>query len=233
MSIQEKLTKIAEDMPKVYEAGVEQGRHDEWSEFWDGIQDYGNRVNYAYAFVRYKDDMFYPKYDIKVTNAVRLFTRTEIGNIKQRLIDCGVRLDLSAAADLTEVFYYATTTHLPIIDTTSSSDITYCINACENLVEVEKLILKADGSQTMTAMLAYCPKLERITIEGVIGKNGVNTSRSTKLSKASITSIINALSTTTSGLTVTFSKTAVNNAFSTEEWDALIATRSNWTIALA
>lgn len=63
-----------------------------------------------------------------------------------------------------------------------------------------------------------------------------------KLSKPSITSIINCLSTTTSGLTVTLSKTAVNNAFETsegvadgstsQEWLNLVATKTNWTISL-
>ena len=55
----------------------------------------------------------------------------------------------------------------------------------------------------------------------------------TKLSKASIESIINGLSADTSGLTVTISKTAVNNAFTDEEWATLIATKPNWTISLS
>ena len=52
-----------------------------------------------------------------------------------------------------------------------------------------------------------------------------------------------ALSTTTTGLTVTFSKTAVDKAFETAEgandgstspeWLALVATRPNWGIGLA
>ena len=63
------------------------------------------------------------------------------------------------------------------------------------------------------------------------------------LSKDSIISIINALSTATSDLPITLSITAVNNAFETspgaadgstsEEWTALIATKPNWTISLA
>ena len=57
--------------------------------------------------------------------------------------------------------------------------------------------------------------------------------RCTKLSKASITSIINGLSADTSGNTVTLSKTAVNNAFTDDEWATLIATKSNWTISLS
>ena len=55
----------------------------------------------------------------------------------------------------------------------------------------------------------------------------------TKLTKASLTSIINGLSPDVTGQTVTISQTAVNNAFTTEEWDALVATKTNWTIALA
>jgi hypothetical protein len=68
---------------------------------------------------------------------------------------------------------------------------------------------------------------------------------STSLSKESITSIINALSDSTSGFSVTFSKQAVDNAFgyviddyewfdgtNSAEWKALVATKPNWTINL-
>ena len=67
----------------------------------------------------------------------------------------------------------------------------------------------------------------------------------TKLSKASLISIINGLSAETSGLTVTLSKTAVNKAFETIingegqnngsinwDWQALVANKTNWTINL-
>jgi hypothetical protein len=80
-----------------------------------------------------------------------------------------------------------------------------------------------------------CNALENLTIEGVIGQNGFDVRYSTKLSKASITSVINALSATTSGLTVTLSKTAVERAFgstTSTEWSALVATKSNWNISL-
>jgi hypothetical protein len=81
-----------------------------------------------------------------------------------------------------------------------------------------------------------------LTIEGTIGQNEFNTQRS-PLNKNSITSVINALSKTKSGLTVTFSRNAVNKAFETAEgladgstsqaWLDLIAKRNNWTISLA
>lgn len=88
----------------------------------------------------------------------------------------------------------------------------------------------------------YDTNLKNLTIEGTIGQNGLNFQWSTQLSKDSIVSVITSLSTTTSGLSVTLSKTAVNNAFETStgtadgstsaEWLALIGTRSNWTISL-
>ncbi len=79
--------------------------------------------------------------------------------------------------------------------------------------------------------------LEELTVEGIVGQS-IDLHWSTKLSKASIESVINALSDTATGKTVTFSKTAVTNAFSTDgdglsvEWVELISTKPNWTFVL-
>ncbi len=81
----------------------------------------------------------------------------------------------------------------------------------------------------------------KFTDDSVIARN-ISFAQSTKLSKESIESIINALSVSETGRTLTLSKTAVNNAFKTEggttgstseEWLALINTKSNWTITLS
>ena len=75
--------------------------------------------------------------------------------------------------------------------------------------------------------------LTEINIEGIIGK-AIDMHWSKLLNKASFISVISALSTTTSGLTATFSKTAKENAFKdVSEWEALVATKPNWTITLA
>jgi hypothetical protein len=88
-----------------------------------------------------------------------------------------------------------------------------------------------------------CAELVDCPFEGVIGSNGIDLHWSTKLSHDSHVSIFNALSTATTGLTVTFSRTAVNKAFETSEgandgttsaeWLALVAAHNNWTISLA
>ena len=103
---------------------------------------------------------------------------------------------------------------------------------------IRKLII----TETTTFKIAFtdCGALISIDeIEGAIGNN-LSLAWSTLLNKDSITNLINALSTNTTGLTITFSKTAVNNAFGididddstwTFEWMALRDTKSNWTFA--
>ena len=110
-----------------------------------------------------------------------------------------------------------------------------------SLHTIDKLIV--DENTTYTGWFNSTTNLQNLTIEGTIAQKGFSVSACTKLSRASIENIINALSTETNALTVTLSKTAVNNAFETSEgaadgrtsaeWATLIATKTNWTIALA
>ena len=80
--------------------------------------------------------------------------------------------------------------------------------------------------------MVYAKKLEHIRIEGVI-RRSTSLRWSLVLKKESITSIIQALSDTAEGQTITFSQTAKQAAFTDSEWAALIGTKPNWTIALA
>ena len=80
-----------------------------------------------------------------------------------------------------------------------------------------------------------CRQLKEFRVEGVIPVT-CSFSHSTLLSHDSIVNIINALSPTASGQTLTLSATAVNNAFEGgsegAEWQALIATKPTWTFSL-
>ena len=86
MTIAEKLTQIAENEQKVYDAGyakgkaeggssyeqgVADGKQAEYDAFWDKFQNYGNRRNYYYAFAwqqvaneGWASDAYNPKYPI-------------------------------------------------------------------------------------------------------------------------------------------------------------------------
>ena len=211
----------------------------------DNRQGNGTRTDYSYAYYRYDSDWFYPSHDIIPTWAGSTF-RQMVGqslDLTTRLLECGVILDMSTTTAITYCFYNAPVfTRLPEINTTSASDLTAAFGYCKNLHTIDKVILKDDGSQKFMNTFTGDYALQNIIIEGIIGQNGFNVQHATKLSKASIQNIINALSTTTSGLTVTFSLKAVKNAFETstgaadgntsDEWKALTATRSNWTFSL-
>lgn len=250
MTIEEKLTAIAANTPRVYEAGkaegIAEGKKSAYDEFWDDYQQNGNLTDYANAFSGrgWTDKNFNPKYNIKTNNAYMLFRNCSITDVKGILERNGVILDTSESTMFQYCFQGSPTARLPEIDTRGfTASFSYTFNGCARLVSVDKLILRDDGVQKFDITFANCSSLVELPIEGVIGQNGFDVHWSTKLSKASILSIVNALSTTTTGLYITLSKTAVDKAFATAEgaadgstsaeWLALVATRSNWTIALA
>ncbi len=241
MSIAEKLTAIAENEQKVFDSG----KQAEYDKFWDDYQQNGNRTNYEYGFSGrgWTDETFKPKYDITPTSDTNMFCFCGVTDMIKALDNAGVKLDLSRGVGGSYLLQNTLITRFPTIDASNRRAIDYFFLGNQNLEYVEKVILKSDGSQTFNNYsFMNNPNLKDIRFEGVIGKNGFNISSSPLLSKASIESIINALSTVTSGLTVTLSKTAVNNAFETstglangstsQEWLDLIATKSNWTISL-
>lgn len=79
----------------------------------------------------------------------------------------------------------------------------------------------------------YCADLEEIRfVENTI-KEVISFESCKKLTKSSITSVINGLSDTVTGKTATFNQTAKEAAFTNEEWAVLIGTKPNWTFSLA
>lgn len=215
MSIKDKLMTISENMPKVYESGVAQGKQDEYDAFWDIFQDYGNRNSYYNTFQGsvntdyWKDAIFNPKYELDCSGNATYSARSVFSN-NIRITDIKVPMNCQGVS-MRETF-----------------------NTARALIRIPLIRVNADTS-FLTAF-KDCDSLEEVKFEGVIAKNGLDLQYSPKLSKASITSVINALSTTTSGLSVTLSKTAVTTAFGStdsEEWLALIATKQNWTINLS
>ena len=217
-------------------SGIEIGKQAEYDAFWDAYQENGNRTNYEHAFAGqgWTEENFRPKYDIRPVNSYMMFRNSSIkGDIVQILKDCGVILDMSLCSGWVQYsFSGLLASRLGVIDFSNAVMLYEPFGNCINLHTIDELILSKDCEET-TAFRG-CTSLANLKISGEIGKPF--TFQWSPLTKASITSVINALSTTTSGLTVTFSLTAVNNAFEGgsegSEWQALIATKPNWTISL-
>lgn len=246
MSIAEKITRAKADYDEVYEAGKDQML----SDMWDMIQDKGNRTNYQRAFgaMRISKDTFKPKYDFKFSSSQYLFIDAygDILDLDAIEKECGIVFDFSEATTMNATFQYAPVEKVNIIDASKATSLNYLfggLNATNPhpIKWVNKLVVNPNA--TFTNAFHYCALLEHIIFEGTIGKSGLTLSRSTKLDKESLISAVNTLSATTTGLSVTLSKTAVNKAFETSEgandgststeWATLIATKPNWTISLA
>ena len=224
----------------------ESGKKDAYDTFWDAFQDNGNRTDYNYAFCNtyWNETTLKPKYDIIPTSAACMFKNNK--GIKENISDyferLGVKLDFSKCTNLNETFAQPGIVGVGTIDTRSCSNIGMVFTWNSTIEEIRNLILKDDGSQGINS---YCftgvNNLKTINITGTIG---VNVSfPSTVLTRESITSIINALSSTATGKTLTLYRDAVNSAFETstgakngstsDEWLALTGTKSNWTITLS
>lgn len=96
MSIAEKLTKVAENEPKVYKAG----QKSEYDRFWNSFQNNGNRSNYASTFYNegWNDVSYNPKYNINMLNGNNCFSYSSITDTK-------VDIDASrATTNITNLF---------------------------------------------------------------------------------------------------------------------------------
>lgn len=234
---------MADKVEEVYQRGMTDGAKSEYDRFWDNIQENGKQMNYRYTFTNWNDRLFYPKYNLNMgTYSEGTFWGNRVLDLVERLKECGVTLDTTSVMDFGSMFAATYTKHIPVISTISATRLGNVFQN-SNAVTIDKIIFKTDGSQAISnTFITGCAYLENIIIEGVIGAN-FNIHESPKLTKESITSIVDALSVTTVNLTLKLSLTAVNNAFETstgladgstsQEWLDLVATKPNWTISLA
>lgn len=207
--LQDKIVINSENLDAIYEAG----KQAEYDAFWDAYQNNGDSFNCLYAFAgqSWTDVTYNPKYPIKaIWNTQNMYAYSQITDTK-------VDIDISA------------------VETNGGATF---MNA-QNLKTIRKLIVPNESATLgWASMFNGCAALENIVIEGtILGSYAtVDIHWSTKLSHDSIVGIINALSPNASGKTVSFSATAVNNAFeggsTGSEWLNLIDTKSNWTITL-
>lgn len=219
MTPSEKLLKIAQNEQLVANANAEleealysksEGGKSWYDTLWDNLQQNGKRAHYSYAFS-------YTGWNDKVYNPKYPIIPTSTNGI----------------AYMFTWNQAITDTKVPITAFGSAQNAFY---SCKELKRIIKLIF--DGTTNVNNMLYYCIKLEELYAEGKLDLS-LNVQHS-PLNKASIISLVNVLSETAEGQTMTFNLAAVNKAFETSEgandgstsaeWDTLQNTKSNWTI---
>lgn len=180
------------------------GKQAEYDAFWGELQNYGKAKSYANAFDYYlwDDKTYNPKYTFKIESCNNMF----YNNTK------------------------ITDTKVPIDFRGNAGQIFYIFEGCTKLVTIRTIILDTKN-QTFGRWFNNCKSLQNITFEGEIFKN-IDFQYSPLLSRESIENVVSCLSADSTDKTLTLSQTAVDNAFTTDEWNALIADKTNWTISL-
>ena len=145
--------------------GIAEGKKSQYDEFWDSIQNYGNRRDYSYCFgYTWGGGIFNPKYDIICGNASSIHALLYYSKVS----DTKVTIYAVGANNSTSIFANAKELHT-----------------------IRKIVVSEMNK--FTSWFDYCYALENLAIEGTIGQKGFNVQWSTKLSHDSLMSIINAL----------------------------------------
>jgi hypothetical protein len=249
MSIAEKLQIIAENEQKVFNAGAKS----EYDKFWDNYQQNGTRVGGRYLFsgVGWNSENFKPKYKVAIgankypTYSTGMFYFFDNLQKKAPLeIDESV-IDFSQATILDRTFSDANISKVEMNvippNLTTMTETFAMSNISTHKLETIKIGVNENTTYSNGCFLSGALKNVSFIDGSIIGTN-ITFSSCKRLTKESITNIINVLSTNTTAKTLTLSVIAVNTAFETAEgladgststeWTTLIATKSNWTISL-
>ena len=194
MSIADKLTTIAENEQKVYDKGVEDGRTQEWSDFWDYYQNNGKAQGYNYAFAgtTWVNDIFRPKHNFVCTTTQQMFFQSAITDLAGLLDSRGLTFDTSRVTWSNQMFMHSSITHIPTINMSKSagdSANNYMFYS-QSIHTIDKIVMAetvAYGAQ----IFGLATGLKNLTIEGVIGRT--LSISSSPLTVESAKSVINAL----------------------------------------
>ena len=203
--------------------------------WWKALTRNYTRTEWAYAF-QYADmrNIGTPKGTIKVQSGMdRMFQSCIWENIP-------TQFNCSGATAATHAFRYN-----PLLKSFLDLNIPAITRyngawqGCGALETIE--IIRCHENSNFDATFHGCDSLKEVTFEGVIGQN-ISFINSPLLTSETIEHVMSVLSDTAEVKTITFNiaaKTTYYNAHSSEypdeetAWAALVATKSNWTIALA
>ena len=237
MSIADKLTTIAENVSKVYQAG----QKTEYDRFWDNFQQNGERNSYSYAFYgkNFNDAIFKPKYkfiNANVYSFERMFSDHSGGitTITPDLFD----YDRMKTYYGSYMFFNADIKSIELSMKRNNS-IAHMFRSCK----AETIILNDWNGQNYDRTFEECYNLKHLRIYGgTIGGSNVFNLGLSPLDAESLRHIISKQSDTATGRKISLKLTAVNTAFETAEgladgstsaeWLELVATKPNLTISL-
>ena len=246
-----KVSELSSAVNEVYEAGQQDEKSEFWDSFWSNIKFYNTThkmdmySGYNLFGSGWNIDNFKPIYPNEMiyfsvaSRMMQMFNRNPYYNAPYiDLTEFCQRVDFSKVGNASYAFEDARAKNI----TVDFSNATTMLAAfsCGNGGGFENVAVKVSEKCTnFSGIIQYDYYITnfKFTEDSVVAAN-ITFNYNRSLNKDSITSIINALSPTASGKTVTFSKTAVQNAFGTDydsstEWITFKNSKSNWTITLS
>ncbi|MBQ6825974.1 MAG: hypothetical protein IJP34_04880 [Clostridia bacterium] len=200
MSIAEKLTTIAENEQKVYNAGYNKGKAEGGDTdggietFFDSyLRDTNGYCDYMFAGKGWKNKIFKPTIDIKPVRAQNMFSLTGLtGDLAALCEQQGITIDFSNCKLFNGFSSNASgITRFGAIDISKATDtISFIYNT--SLITIDKLIV-SETTKYNTYAFEGCKKLTNLIVEGVIAQNNFNVQWCNNLTVESLRSIINCL----------------------------------------
>lgn len=227
MSIAEKLTTVAENVPKVYKAG----QKSEYDRFWDSYLRSGTNIYGAYMFAGqgWDDNTFRPNKNISVAaTATGMFRQSIIKNLKECL--GSYTLDLSGVTKASACFgYMEVLTVVPKIDLSSLTTSTYLFQDDTKLTTIEEIRVSEATTFTSASSFAGCTSLTHLIMTGTLATNGLDLHWS-PLDKESLLSILGVLQDKTSVGGTWKVTLGTENLAKLSDAEKAIATQKGWTL---
>lgn len=261
MSVAEKLTQIAENTPKVYEAGYNDGYEagkaegapedlndvltaqeeklaelsailDTKADGYDNGFEDGKKAEYdAFWDDFQKNGTEFLYYGYAFANK-DLWTQEAMDKIKYKhFLANYFSVVFSNNASITDLSAFSFESERNTWGDFNRLALSYTFNGCTNLKKC--MPINCGMVYSFTNAFNGCTALEELILSGTNINSGLDLKWSKKLNKASLTSVINCLDITKTGQSVTLSLTAVNNAFETSSGAADGSTSAEWTALVA
>lgn len=170
MSIAEKLTTIAENEQRVYDAGYNKASKDEWDKFTDS----NNRRFYEYAFARSGYEYIRPPYKITSTSRTLYMFEycTKLKAIESDYFDLSGTATHNTASNTSSLYYtFRLCTSLEVVEDIGipANSYHYTFAGCSKLHTIE--VMRCKKAATYTDPFNSCPELVNIKFVGEIGNN--------------------------------------------------------------
>lgn len=170
MSIAEKLTTIAENEQKVYDAGYSKASKDEWDKFTDS----NNRRFYDFAFARSGYEYIRPPYKlISTSRPIQMFEySTKLKTVEKDYFDLSGVATNNTAANTSSMYYtFRGCSSLEVLEDVGlpPNAYYYTFINCKKLHTVE--VMRCTKAATYTSPFYGCESLTNIKFVGEIGNN--------------------------------------------------------------